>query len=271
MSIAWLFVLAMAADPPAWNEVQFGDKTILLHPKVQPLPAAHLGPFVTRGDGKVLAADDERVLVSADGGRTWSEPAPLPEGILGPVKNHPIEFPDGTILCGSSTEDDGWRVHFEITPDRGLTWRRTPPINDGKAVGLIQPALLRTGAAGVVALLRSSASRVYRTGSEDGGLTWSGPEPLDLPNPNSGIDAATLRDGRHILVYNPLTEGRGVLAVALSADGKAWERVLTLEEEKGAEFSYPAVIRTRDGRVHVTYTWKRERIRHAVLDPGPRR
>jgi cyclophilin family peptidyl-prolyl cis-trans isomerase len=208
------------------------------------------------------------VTRSSDDGRTWSGPERLPDGILGPVKNHPLELADGTILCGSSTEDDGWRVHFERTKDRGLTWERTPATNDGKTVGLIQPALLRTEAGGLIALMRTNAGRIFTSRSADAGLTWTAPEPTVFPNPNSGIDAVTLRDGRHVLVYNPVTEGRGILAVALSEDGKSWRRVLTLEEEKGAEFSYPAAIQTRDGLVHVTYTWKRERIRHAVLDPA---
>jgi len=208
------------------------------------------------------------VTRSADDGRTWETPRPLPEGILGPAKNHPIEFPDGTTLCGSSSEDDGWRAHFEITGNGGETWTRTPAINDGKSVGLIQPALLRTGASGVIALMRSNAGRIYSARSADEGATWTSPEPTVFPNPNAELDAVTLADGRHILVYNPVTEGRGILAVAVSPEGASWRRVLTLEEEKGAEFSYPAVIQTADGLVHVTYTWKRTRIRHAVIDPA---
>ena len=90
---------------------------------------------------------------------------------------------------------------------------------------------------------------------------------LELPNPNSGIDAVTLADGRQLLVYNHTTEGRGVLNVAVSEDGEHWQAALVLEDEPGAEFSYPAVIQTSDGLVHVTYTWKRRRIRHVVIDP----
>ena len=89
-----------------------------------------------------------------------------------------------------------------------------------------------------------------------------------LPNSSTGTDAVTLRDGRHLLVYNHTAKGRGVLNVAVSTDGRAWNAALVLEDTDGAEFSYPAVIQTRDGRVHITYTWKRERIRHVVLDPA---
>ncbi len=93
-------------------------------------------------------------------------------------------------------------------------------------------------------------------------------------NPNSGTDAVMLRDGRALLVYNPAIagkdwwEGRGTLAVAVSNDGTHWQRMLTLENsEKKTSFSYPAVIQTRDGLVHISYTWKRQRIKHVVLDP----
>ncbi len=68
------------------------------------------------------------LATSDDGGKIWSQPRRLPEHIDGPVKNKPVQLPDGSILAGSSTEYDGWRVHFERTAD-GLvhityTWRR---------------------------------------------------------------------------------------------------------------------------------------------------
>ncbi|HSA96515.1 MAG TPA: L-rhamnose/proton symporter RhaT, partial [Acidobacteriota bacterium] len=245
---------AEGAAEPCWNPVLFRPSRgpLLLFYKVGSLPSAWRG-MLTR---------------SSDDGRTWGAPEPLPAGFIGPVKDHPIELADGTILCGSSTEDARWRVHFEMTRDGGKTWSRTGPLNDGTSVGLIQPALLKTGENAVLALMRSNAGRIYSARSEDAGATWTAPEPTVFPNPNSGIDAVTLRDGSQVLVYNPVTEGRGALAVAVSPDGTNWRRVLTLEEEKGAEFSYPAVIQSADGLVHVTYTWKRRRIRHVVLDPA---
>jgi predicted neuraminidase/cyclophilin family peptidyl-prolyl cis-trans isomerase len=244
---------AEGAAEPCWNPVLFQPSRgpLLLFYKAGSSPSTWRG-FVIR---------------SKDDGKTWSAPEPLPEGIIGPVKNHPLELADGSILSGSSTEEGGWRVHFEKTNDQGRTWEKTSPINSGEKPGLIQPALLKLGDGSLLALMRSNAGRIFSTRSEDAGATWTLPEPTVFPNPNAGIDAVTLRDGRHVLVYNPVTEGRGILAIAVSSDGKTWRRVRTLEEEKDAEFSYPAVIQTGDGLVHVTYTWKRQKIRHAVLNP----
>jgi len=207
-------------------------------------------------------------MTSPDGGKTWKAPRRLPDGILGPVKNHPLALGDGTILCGSSTEDGGWRVHFERTPDRGVSWEKTAPINDGREVGLIQPALLRVADASIAALMRSTKGRIYVSRSDDAGRTWTPPAPTELPNPNSGIDAVTLRDGRHVLVYNPLERGRDRLSVAVSGDAVHWTTTLALENEPGQEFSYPAVIQAADGTVHITYTWKRRRIKHVAVDPS---
>ena len=96
----------------------------------------------------------------------------------------------------------------------------------------------------------------------------------ELPNPNSGTDAVTMADGHTALIYNHrgLTPGkwggpRTPLNVALSEDGVAWQAALVLEGEPG-EYSYPAVIQTKDGMLHFTYTWRRKRVKHVVADPG---
>ena len=87
-----------------------------------------------------------------------------------------------------------------------------------------------------------------------------------LPNPSAGTDAVTLADGRHLIVYNHTPKGRTPLNVAVSSDGRLWAAAVVLEREPG-EYSYPAVIQAPDGLIHVTYTWKRQRITHVVLDP----
>jgi predicted neuraminidase len=237
---------------PCWNPVLFRPKDgpLLLFYKVGPDPGAWWGLLRT----------------SDDGGKTWSDAHRLPDGILGPIKNKPVQLPGGDLLCPSSTEDRGWRVHFERSADGGKTWTATAPLNDGKELAAIQPSILVHPDGRLQAMGRTKQKKLFEVRSEDGGKTWGRMSLTALPNPNSGIDAVTLADGRHLLVYNHTTRGRTPLNVAVSDDGKAWRAAAVLESEPG-EYSYPAVIQAADGLVHVTYTWKRERIKHVVLDP----
>jgi predicted neuraminidase len=239
---------------PCWNPVLFqpSQGPLLLFYKVGPSPDEWWGMLKT----------------SEDSGRTWSEARRLPEGILGPVKNKPIQLPNGDLLCPSSTEATGWRVHFERTPDLGRSWEIIGPVNDSREIGAIQPAILVHPGGRLQALGRTTRGRVFEIGSSDTGKTWGRMTLTRLPNPNAGLDAVTLKDGRHLLVYNHTRRGRSPLNVAVSADGRTWQAALALEEEPGAEFSYPAVIQTSDGLVHITYTWKRQRVKHAVVDPA---
>jgi len=243
---------------PCWNPVlyQADNGQLLLFYKVGPTPASWWG----------------MLIVSNDQGKTWTEPQHLPEGILGPVRAKPIKLSDGMLLCGSSTEDKGWRVHMEITPDLGKTWSRTEALNDGKEFPGIQPAIL-TYPDGKLQILCRSRRNLRQSWSTDGGKTWSPLVPSILPNPNAGIDAATLTDGRQLLIYNHSTRGRDQLNVAVSTDGKNWKAALKLEDSvtignKRAYGAYPAAILASDGLVHITYTWRREKINYVVIDPN---
>ena len=238
---------------PCWNPVLFQPRKgpLLLFYKVGPTPRAWCGMLMT----------------SEDYGQSWSKPRRLPEGILGPIKNKPVQLANGDLLCPTSTEHAGWRVHFERTSDLGQTWRATPPVNDGKEIRAIQPSILFHKHGRLQAIGRTREGRLFEIRSEDGGSSWGQMNLTSLPNPNAGTDAVTLKNGRQLLVYNATPKGRSPLNVAVSGDGEHWQAALALEDEPGNEFSYPAVIQTKDGLVHITYTWKRERIKHAVVDP----
>jgi len=241
---------------PCWNPVLFqpaGSGQLLLFYKVGPSPSTWWGVMKTSGDW----------------GRSWSAPRRLPDGILGPIKNKPIQLAGGELLCGSSTENTGWRVHFERTPDLGKTWSKTVDLNDPTVLEAIQPTILTHRNGPLQALGRSRQGAIWQSFSSDNGFTWSPLTLTSLPNPSSGIDAVTLSDGRQLLVFNNTTTGRSPLNVALSDDGLLWNVVLTLENDPGFEFSYPAVIEAKgDGpnlTVHITYTWNRVKIKHVVL------
>lgn len=201
---------------------------------------------------------------SRDDGKTWLASMRLPDGILGPIKNKPYELPDGTLLCPSSAEDHGWQVHFESTKDNGKSWTKTEPLNDGKTIGAIQPSILHLSGTHLRAVGRTRQGELFTIDSPDNGRIWGPMSLTDVPNPNSGTDAITLHDGRHLLVYNDSKTQRTPLCVAISTDATHWKKVLTLEDIPG-EFSYPSLVQARDGLVHIVYTWNRRRICHAIL------
>lgn len=245
----------VGARSPCWNPVLVvtPDDVLHLFYKVGPSPRAWWGMH----------------MLSRDEGATWSAPTRLPDGLLGPIKNKPLVLPDGALLCGSSTEHAGWVVHVEVlrvSASGIVTGKRTPALHTAEAWAAIQPTLLRKPDGRVLMLCRSKQGVVTQSWSADDGATWGPMIAAALPNPNSGIDAVALADGRALLIYNPAAAdgARGVLSAALSDDWVNWTPVLQIDAGP-REYSYPAVIQSRDGRVHVTYTWRRERIKHVTL------
>lgn len=216
---------------------------------------------------------------STDGGYTWTHPralqtdAALHQVQLGPIKNKPVLIDCPTaeggkrILAGSSTETGGdWKFHFELSDDGGCTWRLVYPEKD--TLQCIQPSILFLADGRLKAIGRTRHGRLAQCFSRDGGETWGEVTLSDMPNNNSGTDALTLRDGRHVLVYNDSNvEGRRTpLSVAISDDGEHWTKVCDLETDDLGEYSYPSVIQASDGRLWVLYTWRRQLPGYAIID-----
>ncbi|MEO5991708.1 MAG: sialidase family protein [Ferruginibacter sp.] len=244
---------------PTWNPVLFkaNEGKLFLFYKVGPNPRDWWG----------------MVMTSEDNGKNWSVPERLPNGILGPIKNKPIQLANGTIISPSSTETNtnegpNCKAHIERSADLGKTWQIIP-IDPNTEFNVIQPSILEYPNNKLEVLCRSRENSVMQAYSNDNGTTWGSFTKTDLPNPNSGTDAVTLKNGWHVLVYNPTVKGKGgraKLNMAISKDGKKWVDKVLLENEEQGEFSYPAVIQAQDGKIHVTYTFNRINVKHVILD-----
>jgi alpha-L-rhamnosidase len=257
-----------------WNPVLYqvpgGD--LLLFYKIGPSPAKWKGWLIR----------------SKDGGVSWSRPWALPKGFLGPIKDKPVRLANGTLLCPSSVEGNGWKVHFELTNDKATSWRMAGSVaapgdqadansedKEPAAYQAIQPTIVLHADGSIEALCRSKNRAILSTSSTDNGKTWSPLSTTLLPNNNSGIDAVTLADGRELLVYNHVLPSpgqsrgdRSPLNVAVSKDGKSWYGAVVLENDTLGEYSYPAVIQSADRMVHIVYTWRRKKIKYVEIDPS---
>ncbi len=214
---------------------------------------------------------------SRDEGATWSPVEHLPAGLYGPIRAKPLVRSNGVIISGTSVESyNSWACWIERSTDNGKTWTRHGPITVAPDAasragvasgtvrhGIIQPVVVPMGGKRLRFYARSTPTvgRICVSDSSDDGLTWTPARPIDLPNPNTGIDVVRLRDGRFVLIYNHTAKGRTPLNLAVSPDGDKWEMFHALESQPG-EYSYPAMIQGRDGDLHITYTWQRKKIRY---------
>lgn len=253
------FQLAREPNTPTWNPVLFHSKD------------GRLWLYYKFGTGPSTWHASR--IFSTDEGKTWSQPECLPEGILGPIKDKPLILDDGTIVSGSSVETlQTWHVQIERSADNGITWtksaaitvpQKSPPSAPTTPYGIIQPTIVSLGANRLRLYARSSSNinAICIADSDDAGITWTEARITNIPNPNSGIDAVKLRDGRLVLAYNNTRSGRSPLNLAVSSDGEHFKMFDTLESDPG-EFSYPAIIQGSDGDLRITYTWNRTRIKY---------
>jgi len=238
------------------------------------------------------------VVKSKDGGKTWGKREPLPEKFLGPIKNKP-EMVNGRLLCPSSTEGDGWRFHMEILDLKTNEWKYVGPVDaeklprtddvdsatvdmqhpiykkgeEARFIYSIQPSILKLKDGRLQVLMRTHNARLATSYSSDGGDTWSKVTLSEVENNQSGTDAVTLKDGRHVLIYNNFETEPGTkkgprtpLSIAISDDGEHWKHLLTLEDSPVNQYSYPAIIQDKDGNLDCIYTWRRQRIAYKKID-----
>jgi predicted neuraminidase len=134
----------------------------------------------------------------------------------------------------------------------------------------LQPSVAATDAQNGLALLRSGDTQrgvVMADVTADGGASWHQVASLPIANRNTSLALLRLGSGRLLLAANPY-EGRSLLQLFLSNDdGNNWwpARVIEDDPNKTAEYSYPALVQTRDGRIHLSYTFQFRTIAHAIF------
>ncbi len=209
---------------------------------------------------------------SDDSGTTWSPSRRL---VLSPFFNVSELVKNGpTPLAGGGWVVPIYHELFGKFPE--LLWmdesgHPSSPIRTRAFGGrtAFQPAMVALDSEQAVLLCRTANDRrdllISRTA--DRGETWSPPTPSGLPNSDSGIDAIRLASGRLLLAFNDTNSGRANLRLATSNDaGRTWSRGPVVESEDGEEFSYPFLLQTRDGWIHMAYTWKRRAIQVATFN-----
>lgn len=217
---------------------------------------------------------------SLDGGLTWARSKRM---LLSPVmnltnnvKNKAVALDDGTFLIPAYHElarKFSEAVRFDPASEKYEKRRMGRPFRKTRA---IQPALVKGPGGTLTALYRNMAKggnkrqerTAYISTSHDGGESWSGLSKTDLLNPNSGLDALLLSDGRMLAAANDLLKGRHRLSLLVSKDGGvSWKRIYMVEEEdEGAEFSYPFLARDTEGNIHLAYTYMRKHIKHVIFN-----
>lgn len=235
-------------------------------------------------------------LTSHDAGRTWTAPQPLftqagsflrhpPVLISRKVWLLPMYYtPSRTITNGAEADHSA----MKLTSDGGKTWKEceVPQSN-----GLVQPSVLRLADGHFLAFFRSRyADFIYRSTSTDG-CNWTAPAPTHLPNNNSSIQSAMLRDGSLVIAFNNSSAGvtrdkarvsvRKPLSIALSEDGgETWPWVRDIETGgppghenvfqhprwTPEEYSYPSVLQDAKGKITVAYTYSRQAIKVVRFD-----
>jgi predicted neuraminidase len=176
------------------------------------------------------------------------------------TKNKAVVLNDGRIIVPFYSDGFSFSL-MAITDDGGTTWQFSEPL---VGPGNIQPSIALKKNGTLVTYMRDNGpppQRLHISSSTDRGLTWSTVKDSQLPNPGSGADLVTLKNGHWALAYNDTEDGRHSLAIAVSTDeGKTWpyKRHLELdrrEKSQATRSHYPSIIQGHDGSLHVSYSF----------------
>jgi len=217
---------------------------------------------------------------SYDEGQSWSAAQRLISSpflnISTLVKGSAVHYTDGTIglpvyheLLGKFAELLKINPSGEVINKIRLSWGKTS----------LQPVIFPLSANHAIALLRYQGKAPYRLlmqSTSDAGLHWTSVKKTSLPNPGAGIMGLVMNNKqqqRLLLAFNNDPEKRNDMTLASSLDqGKNWQITQTLEQNKDSltnknrQYSYPWLLQTKNGNIHLLYSWHQSHIKHSVFN-----
>jgi predicted neuraminidase len=281
-----LFLVWIAVQANLWEQSIIKVRTALDYNKPGPPVWLWQDNILLKPTGAFALEIKEKLKVLPSHGIGWAGYAPKYDEMITTAANDPVKRSIGwmtrikPLLIGENRivlplYSDGFNLSITaISDDRGETWHPGLPI---VGRGPIQPALIQRKNGDIMAFMRDSGDdppQVQKSISKDQGETWSAALKTTIPN-TASVELLTLKDGRVAFVGNDLYDGRHRLQLFLSKDeGETWYQKFPLEEVapgKGS-FSYPSLIQSADGFIHLSYSYQKESknksIKHVVLDPA---
>jgi predicted neuraminidase len=175
------------------------------------------------------------------------------------TRAHPFVL-DGKRLIVPLYSDGFSFSLMAITDDWGRTWHTSMPL---VGAGNIQPSIVQRKDGSLYTLMRDNGpppKRLHQSESRDRGETWSEVTDSELPNPGSGAEIISLKNGHWVLISNDSERGRNSLAVQISDDeGKTWRWKRHLEYDppgpEAGSYHYPSIIQATDGTLHTSYSY----------------
>lgn len=203
------------------------------------------------------------VTRSADGGRTWSDPAKIDTDDLryGSPYGKIVTMPDGGMLMaiyGTPRSELGkppvagdWSYIYRSTDD-GQTWSRFATPGPER---FNETALLRLKSGDLLAAMRTIAPEqaVWLARSKDDGKSWDEPVKVTPPMVHPA-DLAELPDGRVLMVAGERRGPFGVQVLIGSPDNLDWAgHFILVNTATNTDCGYPSSVVLEDGRVLTVY------------------
>ena len=152
-----------------------------------------------------------------------------------------------------------------VTDNAGRTWAMTRATAWPNPDAALAAVVTRTGAKWLALNPTTSHREILALLQADKGTPFAGASPWIVESSATPSSRLSIQDYERLLGQELAASGVG--ATQIAAYVASATRQLCGPERCSQEFSYPYLLQSRDGYLHLIYTWHRTRIKHIRLDP----